>query len=251
MLEFCDISVSVGKKHILNKISFSLRPHTVTALVGRNGSGKSTLLACVNQQIRFRGQVMDQQRNLAQLSPRERAKRIAILPQYIPMPHILVKDMVAFGRNPYLDFTGRLTDTDWQMVAQAMADANVLSAANQFVDTLSGGERQRAALAMVLAQNTPLLLLDEPTAHMDKNYEAEFLRHLVQLKQSREKTILVVLHDLAAAVAYADDIAVLDNGNLCFIGSKETCLEQEILEKTFSLKRYTAEGKVFFSAREN
>jgi len=131
-----------------------------------------------------------------------------------------------------------------------MEDTDVLPVAEQFADTLSGGERQRAALAMILAQNTPVMLLDEPTAHMDKSYEENFLRLLCRLKQTRGKTVLVVLHDLNAAVAYADDIAVLDGGKLLFSGTKEECLDREFLEKTFDLKRYTAEdGKIFFSAQ--
>lgn len=250
MLEFRDVSVSVGRKRILDSVSFALRPGTVTALVGRNGSGKSTLLACVNQQMSYRGQIFMGQQELSGLSPRERARQVAILPQNIPAPHIPARDMVAFGRNPYLDLTGRLREADLAAVEQAMEDTDVLPVAEQFADTLSGGERQRAALAMILAQNTPIMLLDEPTAHMDKSYEENFLRLLCCLKQTRGKTVLVVLHDLTAAVAYADDIAVLDGGKLLFSGTKEKCLDREILEKTFDLKRYTAEdGKIFFSAK--
>jgi len=250
MLEFRDVSVSVGRKRILDSVSFALRPGTVTALVGRNGSGKSTLLACVNQQMSYRGQIFMGQQELSGLSPRGRARQVAILPQNIPAPHIPARDMVAFGRNPYLDLTGRLREADLAAVEQAMEDTDVLPVAEQFADTLSGGERQRAALAMILAQNTPVMLLDEPTAHMDKSYEENFLRLLCRLKQTRGKTVLVVLHDLNAAVAYADDIAVLDGGKLLFSGTKEECLDREFLEKTFDLKRYTAEdGKIFFSAQ--
>ena len=250
MLEFCDVSVSIGRKTVLDGISFALRPRKITALVGRNGSGKSTLLGCVNQQYAYGGQILFKQNNLAALSPRERAKLVAYLPQSIPAPHIPAREMVAFGRNPYLDFSGRLTDADWQLVEQAMADADMLSVEAQFVDTLSGGERQRAALAMLLAQNTPVAMLDEPTAHMDKSYEERFLRQLVQLKQSREKTFLVVLHDLTAAVACADDFVVLDAGKLLFSGTKEVCLDREVLEATFDLKRYAMpDGTIFFSAK--
>ena len=118
------------------------------------------------------------------------------------------------------------------------------------MDTLSGGEKQRAALAMILAQNTPIALLDEPTAHMDLSHEAAFLQMLTSLKQKKKKTFLVVLHDLTVAAQYADDFVVLDGGRLVFAGTKQECLDGEILEKTFSLKRYTVgeEGRIFFSA---
>lgn len=250
MLIFRNVSVQLDKKTILNQISFTLRPHRLTALVGRNGSGKSSLLSCVNQQIPYTGQIFDGEKNLTLLSPRERARIVSILPQSIPAPHISSREMVAFGRNPYLDFTGRLTEQDQTAIHQAMEDADALMLAEQYVNTLSGGERQRVALAMILAQNTPIALLDEPTSHMDQSYEEAFLRRLIDLKKKRKKTFLIVLHDLSTAVDYADDLVILDGGKLVFSGSKTDCLQQEILEKLFALQRYTFEdGKIFFSPK--
>ena len=252
MLSLHNLSVRLDGKPILHDVSFSLRPHRLTALVGRNGSGKSTLLACVNQQIPYTGQILEGEKNLALLSPKERARTLAILPQSLPAPHITAREMVAFGRNPYLDFTGRLTEKDKKAVADALADAQAADLADRFVDTLSGGERQRVALAMILAQNTPIALLDEPTAHMDQNREAAFLSRISELKRTRKKTFLVVLHDLTLAAEFADDLVVLDGGMVVFAGTKEACLEQEILENTFGLRRYTinqhGEEKLFFSA---
>ena len=252
MLEFHDISVRLGGKAILENVTFSLRPHRLTALVGRNGSGKSSLLACVNQQFPYTGEILEGEKNLALLPPRERAKTVAILPQTVPAPHITVAEMAAFGRNPYLDLTGRLTERDRQAVAHALQDADAADLANRYVDTLSGGERQRAALAMLLAQNTPIALLDEPTAHLDQTYETAFLRQLNRIKTARKKTFLVVLHDLALAVRYADDMIVLDHGRVAFSGTKETCLQENVLERVFRLKRYTieesGEHRIFFAA---
>lgn len=239
MLEIKNLSVRFGEKQVLQDVSFALRPHRVTALVGRNGSGKSTLLACVNQQLPYIGTITEGERNLALTAPRERAKSIAILPQTVPAPHITARELVSFGRNPYLDFTGRLTEGDKQAVEAALRDADALKLAGRYADTLSGGERQRVLLAMILAQNTPIVLLDEPTAHMDLGYEAAFLELLRELKTRRKKTFLVILHDLTQAVRYADDLIVLDEGRLLFAGSREACLEREILEKTFGLRRFT------------
>lgn len=251
MLSLSDICVRLEGKPVLQDVSFTLRPHRLTALVGRNGSGKSTLLACVNRQVAYTGEIREGEKNLALLSPRERAGTVAILPQSIPAPHITAREMAAFGRTPYLDLTGRLTDRDRREVEKALADANAEELAERYVDSLSGGERQRVALAMILAQNTPIALLDEPTAHMDQVYEAAFLQLLTQLKVKRKKTFLVVLHDLTLACRYADDLVVLDKGRLVFAGTKEECLEREILEKTFCLRRHTvgsgAEQRVFFS----
>ena len=253
MLSFHNISVRLGEKQILENINFTLRPHRLTALVGRNGSGKSTLLSCVNQQIPYTGEILNDEKNLALISPKERARAVAILPQTLPAPHITAAEMTAFGRNPYLDFTGRLTDEDRQIVAESLREANAEDLALRYVDTLSGGERQRVALAMILAQNTPIALLDEPTSHMDQVHEAAFLRTLTELKGNRKKTFLVVLHDLTMAVQYADDLIILDQGNMVFSGTKKDCLKQTILENTFHLQRYTfeehGEHKIFFCAK--
>ena len=253
MLILRNLSVRLDGKQILDNVSFTLRPHRLTALVGRNGSGKSTLLSCVNQRIPYTGEILEGEKNLALLPPKERAKAVAILPQTLPAPHITAWEMASFGRNPYLDFTGRLTEKDKQAVRDALREANGEELTERYVDTLSGGERQRVALAMILAQNTPIALLDEPTAHMDQSHEGAFLQRLTELKQTRKKTFLVVLHDLTLAAQYADDIIVLDGGKLVFAGPKEECLRQEILEKTFTLRRYTfeeaGEKKIFFSAR--
>jgi iron complex transport system ATP-binding protein len=249
MLEIKNLSVRFGKRQVLSDVSFALRPHRLTVLVGRNGAGKSTLFSCVNQQIPYTGTITEGEKNLALTDPRERAKSIAILPQSLPLPHITGREMAALGRNPYLDFTGRLTDRDKQAVENALRDADALELSERYVDTLSGGEKQRIALALILAQNTPIALLDEPTAHMDLGYEAAFLDLLQKLKTQRKKTFLLILHDLNLAAEYADDLIVLDGGRLAFAGSREQCLEQEILEKTFGLKRYTMENRIFFSAK--
>lgn len=249
MLEIKDLSVRFGSKQVLDGVSFVLRPHRMTVLVGRNGAGKSTLLGCVNQQVPYTGTITEGERNLALISPRERAKSIAILPQSLPAPHITGREMVSLGRNPYLDFTGRLTQADREAVENALRDADASALAERYVDTLSGGEKQRIALAMILAQNTPIALLDEPTAHMDLSYQAAFLELVQKLNRERKKTFLLILHDLNLAAEYADDLIVLDEGKVAFAGSKAECLDREILEKTFGLKRYTAEGRIFFSAK--
>lgn len=253
MLSFHDLTVQLEGRKILSNLTFTLRPHRLTVLVGKNGSGKSTLLSCVNRLTPYTGRILEGEQDLALMPPKERARRIAILPQTIPAPHITGGEMVAYGRNPYLDITGRLTETDRRAVAAALADADAQALTHRYVDTLSGGEKQRIALAMLLAQNTPIALLDEPTAHLDQGYEAAFLRTLTQLKTSRKKTFLVVLHDLTAAARYADDLLVLDRGELIFSGTKDACLESGVLEDVFALKRFTfeeaGERRIFFAPR--
>lgn len=253
MLTLRNISVRLDGNQILDDVSFTLRPHRLTMLVGRNGSGKSTLLSCVNQEVPYTGEIFEGEKNLALISSRERARTAAILPQTLSAPHITAWEMAAFGRTPHLDFTGRLTEHDRRVVEDALQEADARHIAHRYVDTLSGGERQRAALAMILAQNTPIALLDEPTAHMDQVHEAAFLQTLTDLKHTRKKTFLVVLHDLSSAVQYGDDLIVLDRGKLVFSGTTEECLHREILEHTFALRRYTfdhqGERRIFFSPK--
>lgn len=244
MLEYKDVSLRLGGAQILDGISFSLRPGRLTALVGRNGSGKSTLLSCLDG-MPYRGTVMLGGEDLRTVPPRRRARMAAILHQDMPAPRLTVRELAAFGREPYLDFTGRLREQDREAVGRALRDAQVSGLAERRVDTLSGGERQRAYLAMVLAQETELLLLDEPGAHLDRAWEASFLELLTRLEG---RTVLLTLHDLDAAVRYAQDILVLEEGKLIFSGTVEECLQKEILEKTFCLRRYIAEeGRIFFA----
>ena len=249
MLEIKNLSVGFGSRMVLRDVSFALRPRRLTVLVGRNGAGKSTLFGCVNQQLPYGGTIIQSERNLAAIPPRERAKSIAILPQSMPVPHITGRELVALGRNPWVDFTGRLREADKQAVEDALRDTDTLEFAGRYADTLSGGEKQRMLLAMILAQNAPVALLDEPTAHLDLSYQTAFLELLRKLIRERDKTFLLILHDLNLAAEYADDLIVLDGGRVVFSGTKEDCLEQEILEKTFGLKRYMVEDRVFFSAK--
>lgn len=251
MLEFREIKVQYGAKLILDRISFQVQPCRMTVLVGRNGCGKSTLLAALNQQIPYSGKMLVEDADCAEMDARARARKIAILPQTIPAPHITVEEVVRFGRNPHLDFLGRIKNDDEVFTAQAMHDADVTALRDRFADTLSGGERQRVYLAMVLAQNTPVICLDEPTAHMDQMHEAEFLELLTRMKK-RGKSILVVVHDLSLATHYADDLVVIDQTKLVFAGDKQCCLRERVLEKTFGVRRYTVTDhgmeRYFFSA---
>lgn len=253
MLEFCDITVRFGTRTILQNVSFGLPEGKLTVLLGPNGSGKSTLIGCVNQQTPFRGQILSGGRDLAGISARERAKQIAILPQTLTAPHITVWEQTALGRNPHLGLSGRLTEADRQIIDLALSLAGVSHLQDRFADTLSGGEQQRCRLAMILAQDTPILLLDEPTAHLDLRHEAEFLRLLTQLKEQQEKTVLVVLHDLTLAMEYADHLVILKDGQIPFAGSTEACLAQKILEKVFNAQRFTAQNggeiRYFFRAK--
>ena len=244
MIEFRDISLRLGRKRILQNISFSLPERGITVLAGPNGSGKTSLLSCVNGQRSYEGTICWNGEDLSLLPPAERAKRIALLPQSMPAPHVTAFELAAFGRSPWLGISGKLQSADEEKVLGALAAVNAADLAGRYVDSLSGGERQRAALAMILAQDTPCILLDEPTAHLDPACTAEFLEQLLPLKA--EKSILLVLHDLSLAASVADHVAVLEAGQLRFFGTKEACLQEQIFETVFHVHRFAAGDRIFF-----
>ena len=210
MLSFRRVCAAYGKKQVLDQIDFELPPHTLTAVVGKNGSGKSTLFACAGRKIPYTGEITLSGRDLAAMTPRERAQRMAFLPQTLPAPAVSVAELAAFGRNPYLDFGRRMTPTDRRLVEEALERVGIAALRDKLLAELSGGERQKAYLAMILAQDTDVLLLDEPTTYMDMEYEAAFFRLLKALQAEKGVTLLVILHDLSQAMRYADRIVVLD-----------------------------------------
>ena len=176
MLQFQQVSACYGKTPVLEQVSFSLVPHQLTAVVGRNGSGKSTLVSCVNQELHYTGEISFSDRSLAVMTRRERAQRIAILPQALRTPAVTVEELAAFGRSPYLDFGKRMSPKDRQIVAESLEAIGIAGLRDKLVSELSGGERQKAYLAMVLAQNPRVMILDEPTTYMDMEYETSFFR---------------------------------------------------------------------------
>lgn len=245
MLQCNNVGVTLGGEEILQSISFTLRPNTFTAVLGKNGSGKSTLAACICAQQKHTGQITLDGSVLASLSPRERAQRIAVLPQNVPTPNLSVRQLVSLGRNPYIGLSRRMDEDDFAAIDRALTRTDLTGFANRMLPTLSGGERQRAYLAMILAQDADILLLDEPTTYMDIRAEAEFLQ-LLKALTAEGKTLLVILHNLTLAAKFADDVLLLDGGKQTFCGTKAECLQKSAIESTFSVRRIDADGEVLF-----
>lgn len=248
MLEICNLSAEAGKKPILKQINIELVPHTLTTVIGKNGSGKSTLVSCVNQTFPYTGEILFRGRNLKLIPPRERATLISILPQILTTPHIKVEELIKMGRTPYLDIGHHFTENDRKAVAEAFAVTGMEELSQCYIDELSGGERQRAYLAMVFAQQTRLMILDEPATYMDMSYEQRFMETLGVMKNRHKKTLLVIMHNLNAAVRFADRIVIMSDGEALFEGTKEACLDSGLIEKTFGVKRYNTADRIFFSA---
>lgn len=241
MLHCENISVS----GILDGISFTAARGSFTTILGKNGSGKSTLLSCLAAQRDYTGNITVCGENVKALPIRERAKRITLLPQVLPSPSLTVRELVSLGRNPYLSFGGRMGDADLDAIEYALVRTKMQSFAARVLSTLSGGEKQRAFLAMILAQDADVLLLDEPTTYMDLHAEAEFLALLRGLADAG-KTLIVVSHDLTLAVRYADHVLLLDSGKAAFCGEKNACIAAGAIEKVFSVRRTEVGGETVF-----
>ncbi|MBQ7983350.1 MAG: ABC transporter ATP-binding protein [Clostridia bacterium] len=222
-----------GGKPVLRDVDVTLPAGSFTAVIGRNGSGKSTLLSCVAGLLPFSGTVTYGGVRLDTLSCAERARRIAMMQQRLRAPHITVSELLAYGRQPYLGMLRRPDASDRAAIADAAAFAALAPLYDRYLDTLSGGELRRAYLGMAAAQDTPVLLLDEPTANLDMDYEEAFLEKLSALQRTRGKTTAAVLHNLSAALTYADRILLIDGGTVRFWGTAEALCASGLLREVF------------------
>jgi ferric citrate transport system ATP-binding protein len=231
-----NLSVGYHDKAIVKQVNLSIPEGKIIALLGPNGCGKSTLLKAMARILSpMEGHVQWQGKNLHSMASKKLAQQLALLPQTQPIPEgIKVKDLVAYGRSPYTGFWGRLNKQDQQIIDSVMHETGITELADQLVSELSGGQRQRVWLAMTLAQDTPYLLLDEPTTYMDLSHQVE-LMHLLRKLNKQGKTIITVLHDINQAARYCDHLIVMKQGSIITQGSPESVLTQTLLKDVFSL----------------
>lgn len=230
---------------VIRDLSLDLPRGKITALLGPNGCGKSTLLRlCARLLEPFSGEIFLDGRPLAAIPRRELARLVSILPQGRPVSNISAGTLVAHGRFPYLGYPRRMSKEDRDKVEEAMALTGTAGYRRRSVAELSGGQRQRVYFAMALAQDTPLVLLDEPATYLDLNHQLE-LMELIRLLQTRGKTVAAVLHDLPQALEWADEVVVMDSGRLAGQGSPEEIFHRGTLDRVFGLTshRLTVEGK--------
>ena len=236
MLEFKDLCVQYrGAAPLFQNVSFTL-DKGITVLLGCNGAGKSSLLHTALGEVPYTGEILLNGQSISSIPARERAKLLALLPQRLPAPALCVRETVALGFSPF--FT-RLGEKEWQTVREILEKLQISHLADRPVSTLSGGERQRVFLGMMLAQNTPVMLLDEPATYLDAPHHALLCKTL-QKEREKGKHILLVMHDLTRALALADRVLVLDGDTLAFDGTPEECITARIPERIFSLTRYDA-----------
>ncbi|MDO4566323.1 MAG: ABC transporter ATP-binding protein [Oscillospiraceae bacterium] len=235
MIEIRNLSAGYSKRPFLKEISLSIPGGAVTVLLGPNGSGKSTLLKAITGLVPLTGGAVQLDGICTEsLCPRLRAQRIAYLPQSRNVPNITAYRMVLHGRFPYLSYPRHYRETDRSAVWDALKQMEAQELADIPLPQLSGGQRQRVYLAMTLAQNTPNILMDEPTTYLDIKHQLEFMQTAHRLA-SDGKAVCIVLHDLCLALQTADFIAVLENGAVRFLGAPEALYEENIIKDTFGV----------------
>ena len=231
------VTFEVPGRVLLHPLTLSLAPRGVTALIGQNGSGKSTLLKIMaRQQPPTGGRIALAGRSLESWSERDFARQVAYLPQHTPLgTGLTVRELVALGRYPWHGALGRFSDTDRQKVATALSLTAVDAFADRLVDSLSGGERQRAWLAMLLAQDARLLLLDEPISALDVAHQVEVLALVHQLCARSGMTAVVVIHEINMAARFCDEILALKDGRLIARGSPAELMTADRLKAIYDV----------------
>ncbi len=240
MLEFDAVCAGYAGMPVVRDVTLTCMPGTVTGIIGKNGCGKSTLLRTASGQLRpLSGRILAEGEPIAGLSPRILARRIALLPQVRNVPVITAGALVMHGRFPYLSFPRIPTDRDRQIVRDALRTMGAEAFSDTELPRLSGGERQRVYLAMLLAQQSPVLLLDEPATYLDLAHQFEVLDLLKTLRQAG-KTVVVVMHDLAHAVSLCDRLVLLHEGAVVFTGSGEELCESGLLPAAMGVEPHRA-----------
>ncbi|MEY9846683.1 iron complex transport system ATP-binding protein [Streptacidiphilus sp. BW17] len=223
---------------VVADLDLRLPEGAVTAIIGPNGCGKSTLLRGLARLLRpSAGSVLLDGVDLHRLPSRQLARRLGLLPQQPTAPDgITVEGLVRLGRHPHQGLFSPWTRADQDAVEQALAQTGTVELRDRPVDELSGGQRQRAWIALTLAQQTELLLLDEPTTFLDLRHQLEVLDLVARLQRESGRTVVAVLHDLGQAARYADHLVVLERGRLAAAGAPAEVLTAELVARVFGVE---------------
>ncbi|MBA2634745.1 MAG: ABC transporter ATP-binding protein [Chloroflexi bacterium] len=243
-----------GRRTVLRGLDLTVAPGELVAILGPNGSGKTTLLRAIAGTLPAEGgRVALFGRDVAGWQRVELARRVAVLPQALALPDgFRVAELVEMGRAPHATRWFGSSARDAEAVERAMADADALDLAERHADELSGGERQRVLVAMALAQEPELLLLDEPTLHLDIAHQAALLASVARLQARRGMTVIAVLHDLNLAIAHAARVAVLGGGRIAIDGDPASVLHAAAVGELFGAamdEARTADGRRFLVPR--
>ncbi|MBY2477691.1 ATP-binding cassette domain-containing protein [Clostridioides difficile] len=235
MIEIRNIFKKYKNKNVVEDVSFNIEKGKITSFIGPNGAGKSTVLSIVTRIIGGdSGEVIIEGKSLTSYSNKELAKKIAILKQSNNITlRLTIRELVGFGRFPYSE--GNLTKEDEKYIDEAIEYMKLTDIQHKYLDELSGGQRQRAYIAMVIAQDTEYILLDEPLNNLDMNHSVQMMKVLRGLCDDLDKTIVLVMHDINFASCYSDNIVALKNGKIEKVGRTDEIVNEKVLEDIYEM----------------
>lgn len=235
MIDLKNITAGYNRVEIIKNVDITFYKGTITAIIGKNGCGKTTLLKIAADLLKpFSGEVIIKGKNIRSVSNKELAKQISFLPQLRTVPNISVYNFVMHGRYPYLGFSRTPQKRDKLIVENAIENMGLKEQMNKNIKELSGGQRQKAYIAMVLAQDTEVIFLDEPTTYLDINHQLEILEIVKKLKKMG-KTVVMVLHDLNSALSYSDKICLMEKGQIAIYDTPEVVFKSKEIDRVFKV----------------
>ena len=238
MLKIRSLNCGYADKKILHDIDLSLEAGQILAVIGPNGAGKSTLVKAISGVIGVEsGSIEWAGVDLLKLKTEQRARLVSVVAQVRNLPPAFSAwEVVSLGRTPYLNWLGQLSAEDEAIITEAMRETGTLELSNRMTGELSGGEQQRLVLARALAQSTPLMLLDEPTSHLDLQYQVQLIHVLRKMIHGTDRAALVVMHDLNLTARTADQVMLLVDGKVAASGPPLAVLTPQILGKAFQVE---------------
>lgn len=235
MIEVRNVSKKYADKHVVDQVSLKITKGTITSFIGPNGAGKSTLLSMISRlTTKDQGEVLIEGQEISKVKSNDLAKQISILKQsnHINI-RLTIKELVSFGRFPYSQ--GKLTPEDWKYVNEAIQYMDLEDLQDKYLDELSGGQNQRAYIAMVIAQNTDYILLDEPLNNLDMKHSVQIMKVLRRMVDELGKTVIIVIHDINFASVYSDYIVALKDGRIIKEGATNDIIDRTVLQEVYDM----------------
>jgi len=240
MVTIKSVSKSYNEKKVIEDVTLKIEKGTITSFIGPNGAGKSTLISMISRLIaKDSGEITVDGKSISKTKSSDLSKKMSILKQSNSVNlKLTVRELVSFGRFPYSK--GRLKKEDWEKVDEAIDYMELRSMQDKYIDELSGGQRQRAHIAMVIAQDTEYILLDEPLNNLDMRHSVQIMKTLRRLVDELGKTIIIVIHDINFASCYSDHIVALKDGKIVKQGPTcdviDSCVLKDIFDMDFNIQ---------------